>query len=383
MIKRFIIAIILLAIVVGGIVGFNMFRDQAIEQFFANMQAPPVTVSTMEVEPITWNPGIMAIGTVGASKGVDLTVETTGVVRDILFDANQHVEKGTLLVQLEDNVEQADMKSVEAQAALDRQTLERVQQLRERGVNSEVSVTNAQATASVSAALSTKAQAVLDQKQVKAPFSGTTGIPRIDPGQYVSPGTVIATLQDLETMRVDFTVPEQRFDDLEIGQDVVFGITTDDMPFTGSITGIDPKVDPVTRLVSVRAVITNPDGKLNPGQFVQVRVKLPEEQNIIAVPQTALITSLYGDYVYRVSNAESADGEPAEADEKTPVRKVAKQIFVKPGRRSLGWVEIPEGLSAGDTVVTAGQNRLSNGATVTIDNAINPGAVAAKKTDAE
>nr|WP_258571070.1 efflux RND transporter periplasmic adaptor subunit [Flavimaribacter sediminis] len=373
----------MLAIVVGGIVGFNMFRDQAIEQFFANMQAPPVTVSTMEVEPVTWNPGIMAIGTVGASKGVDLTVETTGVVRDILFDANQHVEKGTVLVQLDDDVQRADLNSVEAQAALDRQTLERVQQLRERGVNSQVSVTNAQATAAVSAALSTKAQAVLDQKQVKAPFSGTTGIPRVDPGQYVSPGTVIATLQDLDTMRVDFTVPEQRFDDLEIGQNVVFGITADDMPFTGSITGIDPKVDPVTRMVSVRAIITNPDGKLNPGQFVQVRVKLPEEENILAIPQTALITSLYGDYVYRVSNAEDADGDAAGAEGDAPARLIAKQIFVKPGRRSRGWVEIAEGVSAGDTVVTAGQNRLSNGATVTVDNAINPGVVATGNTDAE
>jgi membrane fusion protein (multidrug efflux system) len=302
-------------------------------------------------------------------------------VDEILFTANERVEKGKILVQLDDAVQQADLKSIEAQAALDEQALKRAEELQKRGVNSEVAANTARATASASAALAAKYKAVLDQKQVRAPFSGTLGIPRIDKGQFVSPGTVIATIQDLDTMRVDFTVPEQRFDELKIGQNVVLGMTEDDLSFRGTITGIDPKVDPVTRLVSVRAEIANPQGRLNPGQFLQVEVKLPREEGILAIPQTALVNSLYGDYVFvvrkedDVSDANAGDG----ADNKNGETLVAHQVFVKAGRRSSGMVEIREGLKPGDLVVTAGQNRLSNGSTVIVDNTVTPGPAGARQ----
>ncbi|MCB1488339.1 MAG: efflux RND transporter periplasmic adaptor subunit [Bauldia sp.] len=389
MIKRFIIAFVLLVLVAGGIVGFNLFRDQAIKDFFAGMKPPPVTVSTITVEPITWTPGIDAIGTVGAAQGVDLTVETTGVVEAINFTANERVARDKVLVQLDDAKERADLEAVKAQAALDQQALERALELQKRGVNTDVTVDSARAAATASAAQVARAQAVVDQKQVRAPFSGTIGIPRIEVGQYISPGTKIATLQDLRTMRVDFTVPEQRFDDLRIGQPVTFGLTSGDMPFKGSVTGIDPKVDPVSRLVSVRAEMTNPEGRVNPGQFLQVRVILPTEQNVIAIPQTALVSSLYGDFVYIVREAKAPEPAPAaepDADaaaDAAPAEPAAPaapagpslaayQVFVKAGRRAAGMVEITEGLSAGDQVVTAGQNRLFSGSPVTIDNTINP-----------
>jgi len=383
-IKRFIIAFVLLVLVCGGIVGFNLFRDQAIEQFFANRKAPASTVSTMVVEPVTWTPGIDALGTVGAAQGVDLTVETSGIVKEILFSANERVTQGKVLVQLDDAVQKADLAAAATQAALDKQTLDRARELKTRGVGTEVSVDTAQAAASASTSQAVKYQAVLDQKQLRAPFSGTLGIPRIDTGEYISPGKVIATLQDLETMRIDFTVPEQRFDDLKIGQKVVFGLSTDTMPFFGLITGIDPKVDSVSRLVSVRAEIKNPDGHLNPGQFLQVRVELPTEDGVLSVPQTALVSSLYGDFIYVVRKAESAapaadektaeTTEPdADATEKPETEAlVARQVFVTAGRRTGGMVEISEGLSAGDQVVTAGQNRLYNGASVVVDNSVVP-----------
>nr|MDQ2705332.1 efflux RND transporter periplasmic adaptor subunit [Pseudomonadota bacterium] len=225
------------------------------------------------------------------------------------------------------------------------------------------------------------------------PFSGTIGIPRIDVGQYLSPSQVVATLQDLDTMRADFSVPEQRMSLLEMGQPVRFGVTSNDMPFTGTIVGIDPKVDPATRLVAVRAEITDSQELLSPGQYVQVRVELPAESDVIALPQTALVSSLYGDYIYVVGPKEDAapagtadEGveekaeEPAAAapaatetaeGEQAPVLTV-RQIFVNPGRRNQGRVEVTEGVEPGDQVVTAGQNRLSNGAVVVIDNTVDP-----------
>jgi membrane fusion protein (multidrug efflux system) len=380
-------------VVCGGIVGFNLFRDKAIQDFFANMPVNPVAVSTFKVEPITWTPKLEAIGTVAAAQGVDLTVETTGIVKEILFKANDKVEQGQVLVRLDDAVQKADLEAAKTQEALDKQALDRAVALQKRGVGTDATLDNARASWQTSISQVAKLQAVLDQKLLKAPFSGTIGIPRIEEGQYVAPGNAVTTLQDLDTMRADFSVAEQRFPDLQIGREVLFGLDGDDMPYKGAITGIDPKIDPASRLASARAEISNPDGKLSPGQFVQVRVVLPSEENIIAVPQTAVITSLYGDYVYVVrpaaerkagaaaagtepakEEAAAADAakpaEPAKADDKQSL--VANQVFVTIGRRSDGRIEIIKGISAGDEVVTAGQNRLNNGSAVFIDNAVDP-----------
>lgn len=386
MIKRFIIALILLAVVVGGIVGFNMFRDKAIQDFFASMPVATATVSTVKVEPMTWTPGIETIGTVGASRGVDLSVETTGIVKDILFDSNERVETNEVLVQLDDAVQRADLEAARTQAGLDQVALARAIELQQRGVGTTATLDSARAAAETSASQVNKLQAVLDQKQLKSPYSGVMGIPRIELGQYVQPGTVVATLQNLDTMRADFSVPEQRLAELKIGQPVNFGNSEDDMPFSGTIKGIEPKVDPSSRMVAVRAEITNPEGKLSPGQFVQVRVELPKEDGVLAVPDTALVTSLYGDFVFVVRPAKpkeaAADaGKAAEtpasdaaatAEAPKAAGLAAAQVFVKPGRRSGGLVEIREGISAGDEIVTAGQNRLSNNAPVSVDNSLTP-----------
>ncbi|MEO5756736.1 MAG: efflux RND transporter periplasmic adaptor subunit [Mesorhizobium sp.] len=414
---------VVLVVVVGGIVGFNFLRDNGIKQYFASMKPPAATVSTTVVKPSTWTPGIEAIGTVSAVRGVDLTVETTGIVKEILFHANQKVALNAVLLQLDDAVERADLDAQKAQAALDQTSLTRAIELQKRGVGSDVTLDTARASASASASQVTKLQAVLDQKQLTAPFNGTVGIPKIDIGQYLAPGTAVVTLQDLDTMRVDFSVPEQQLPLLKIGQTVRLGTGGADMPFEGAIRGIDPKIDPSSRLVTVRAEVANPDGKLTPGQFVQARVELPEEQNVLALPQTALTSSLYGDFIYVVHPAKPAEAAPAAkpdekpaapatdksatdatkpatdamkpaADAMKPAADAAKpadkaaadpakpaaeqpalvlsQVFVKPGRRNAGVVEILEGLNAGDEVVTAGQNRLFNGMSVAVDNTIDP-----------
>lgn len=410
MIKRFIIAFILLVVVCGGIVGFNLFRDNAMQEFFATMKPPAATVSTMIVKPTGWTPGVEAIGTVSAVRGVDLTVETAGIVKDILFHANQKVEANAGLLQLDDAAERADLDATKAQAALDQTALTRALELQKRDVGSESTLDSARAAALASASRVNRLQAVLEQKLLTAPFSGTIGIPRIDLGQYLSPGTSVATLQDLETMRADFSVPEQQLPLLKIGQTLRLGIGDGELPFAGTIRGIDPKINPTSRMVTVRAEVANPEGKLTPGQFVQVRVELPEENNVLTVPQTALTSSLYGDFVFVVRPAKpaaangAAPAAAANAEEKpttdsakpateAPAAKpeeqsaaapaeptaeeqkpqlVLAQVFVKPGRRNAGLVEILEGIAPGDEVVTAGQNRLSNGMSVAVDNTIDP-----------
>ncbi|MGX8011645.1 efflux RND transporter periplasmic adaptor subunit [Mesorhizobium sp. ORM8.1] len=425
--KRFFIItgfLLLLVLVCAGIVGFNLFRDSAIKQFFATMKPPAATVSTVTVKPSQWTPGVEAIGTVNAVHGVDLTLETSGIVKDILFHANQKVAANAVLVQLDDAVEKADLVAQKAQAASDQAALVRAIELQRRGVGTDATLDAARAAADASAAQVNKLQAVLDQKQLSAPFNGTVGIPKIDVGQYLAPGNSVVTIQDLDTMRVDFTVPEQQLPLLKIGQTVKLGGSLADLSFAGSIRGIDPRIDPASRLVSIRGEVANPEGKLTPGQFVQIRVELPQENNVISVPQTAVTTSLYGDYVFVVEPAKSAEraaaapakpdaqkagaekpatdatkpatdaAKPADATAK-PADKAAdgakpadaaqqpalviSQVFVKLGRRNNGMVEITQGLKDGDQVVTAGQNRLFNGMSVAVDNTVDPSKSANKQ----
>ncbi|MFC6489375.1 efflux RND transporter periplasmic adaptor subunit [Nitratireductor sp. GCM10026969] len=383
MIKRFVIALLLLVLVCGGIVGFNLYRNQAIQEFFANMPVQPVAVSTVTVEPAQWTPEIEAIGTVSATNGVDLTVEAAGTVSEIAFDANEEVEEDALLVQLDDAMQRADLASAQAQARLDEANLQRALELQRRQVGAEVNVESARAAAEASQAAVARAQAAIDQKQINAPFTGIMGIPRVQLGQYITPGTVVATLQSLDVMRVDFTVPEQELPNLKIGQAVRLGLTGDELPFEGTIRGIDPKIDPVSRLVNVRAEVTKPEGRLTPGQFVEVRVILPDEDGVLAVPQTAVVASLYGDHVYVVVPADEQDADASAASDAQAAGEggedaggqgsqqdapslVVKQVFVETGRRSGEQVEIRKGISAGDRIVTAGQNRLNNGTPVNV-----------------
>ncbi|MGY6409608.1 MAG: efflux RND transporter periplasmic adaptor subunit [Alkalilacustris sp.] len=350
---RMIIALVLLAVVGGGLVGFNMFRDRMIAQFIAEAPEQALPVETVEAEAVTWRPSLQAIGTVNAAQGVQLTVEAAGIVRRISFEANDLVSEGDVLVQLDDEVQRADLDAARTQVALERANLAREEELESRGVASQARLEQIRAAFDAAEAQLARAEAVIAQRRVVAPFDGTIGIPRVDRGGFVSPGDVVATLQDLDTMRVDFSLPEQTLPSLAIGQTIHIRVDGDDRTFDGEITGIDPRVDPGSRLVAVRARVDNPDRALTPGQFARVRIDLPEEDGVVALPQTAVTTSLFGDFAFVVR----------EREDEEDVLEV-RQVFVELGRRDGGRVEIVDGIEAGDRVVSAGQNRLSNRAAV-------------------
>jgi membrane fusion protein (multidrug efflux system) len=353
----FIFAVLLCA----GLVGFNFFRDKMIADFFANMQQPPQTVTAAKVEAKTWTPSISAIGTARAANGVELAFETPGIVKEIKFKANQAIRQGDVLVQLDDTVERADIQDVQANVKTAESSFERARSLSSRGYGTEANLDQASALLAAARSRLARLEATIEQKALKAPFSGVIGIPRIDVGQYLQPGSVIASFQDLDSMKVDFTVPEQMADDVKLGQEVRLGVSETELPFKGRITGKDPRVDPKTRLVSVQALIEdNKDRALLPGQFLHVEVILPQEPNVVTVPQTAVITSLYGDYVYTIEQEERAGNQV----------QVARQVFVKTGRRRGGALEVVSGIQPGQQVVASGQNKLQAGATVKIDNTI-------------
>lgn len=372
--KRRIVVSLVFLLAVGlcaGLIWFNFFRDRMIVQFFAGMKRPAQVVSAVDASTRDWAPGIGAIGTARAEFGVQLPVEIAGVVREIRFKANDRVNKGDVLVQLDDRIERADLVDADAAVKLAEANLERATTLKTRGFNTETSYDQAVAQLATARSRLQRIQAIIDQKALNAPFAGIIGIPRIDPGQYLQAGTTVATLQNLDTMKVDFTVPEQAAARVKLDQPVRFGTTENDLSISGHITGIDPRVDPQSRLVSVRAVVDdNKAANVQPGQFLRVRIDLPAEPNVLTVPQTAVVSSLYGDYVF------VAEPDPANAGQ-----FVAKQVFVKVGRREGRDAEILSGVEQGQKVVVSGQNKLQAGAPVKIDNTIDLSKVASGTQD--
>jgi len=345
----------------GALIWFNFFRDKMIANFFATMQPPAQTVSASLVAAKEWTPGIPAIGTARANNGVELAVQIAGVVKDIYITPNKRFKKGDVLVQLDDSVEKADIVDALATLKLSEANLERSSNLQEKGYTPQSTYDQAFAQAASSRARVTRLQAIIDQKSLKAPFDGVAGISRIDIGQYLQAGSVVTTFQDLDSMKVDFKVPEALVDKLKVGTPVVFGVTEDAMPFKGQIIGTDPRIDPQTRLISVQAVLKdNKNEAVLPGQFLHVQVMLPSEQNVITIPQTAVVSSLYGDYVYVVETEKKDDKE----------RQIVRQHFVKVGRREGGNSEILSGIEPGQMVVISGQNKLQPGGAVKINNSI-------------
>lgn len=357
MFKRLFIAVILLGLIAGGIVWFKYFREGMIAQYMAAAVPPPVPVTALTVEPASWEPGFEAVGTAISVRGVDLAIESSGLVRSIDFASNAVVTEGQVLLQIDDKAERAGLAAGEAALALAKAEAARAQTLTSRGVGAANTLETAEAQVESALAQVAQLQTALDAKLSRAPFNGVVGIPRVEVGQYVMPGTIYATLQDLERMYVDFTVPEQQLSVL--ARDQAVSVTTEVGGFSakGRIMAIEPQVDPNSRLAKVRAEVSNPSGQLLPGQFLRVRVSLPVEEGVIALPQTAIVASLYGSYAYVLRKG---DGDSL----------TATQVFVQTGRRNGSQIEVTSGLSAGDQVVTSGQNRLSNGAAAVIDESV-------------
>ncbi len=337
---------------------FKFFRDDMIAQFMGGRVPPPVPVTAQVIQPVTWLPEIEAIGTAVSERGVDLAIEASGVVRAITFAANDNVDEGQVLLQIDDDGERAALGAAEAALAVAETDANRARTLADRGVGAVTTTESAEAQVESARAEVARVQTTLDAKRLIAPFSGTIGIARVEVGEYVSPGMIFATLQDLDEMRVDFSVPEQQIDALELGRAVTVSTDVGDFNATGRIIGVEPQVDANSRLVSVRAAVDDATGTVLPGQFLRVRVELPSEEGLIAVPQTAVMSSLYGDSVYVVLPAET-DGD-----------LIVEQVFVTLGRRSGGLIEVVSGLEGGERIVTSGQNRLSGGAKVVIDDSV-------------
>jgi multidrug efflux system membrane fusion protein len=356
--RWFIIVGILLALLVGGLVGFNAFRAHMIAQFFANNKPPPVTVSAAEAKMEVIPNLLTAVGELAAVHQVNVTSDVSGRITDILFKSGSHVTKGTPLVQLFDKPEQGDLANYKAQATVAKLSLDRAQQLAARQFGPQATVDQAQAAYDQAQAGIAKTEALISQKLVRAPFDGVLGVRHVEVGQFLTAGTQIVSLTDLSTLYANFTVTEKDSGRLAVGQAV--RITVDAYPgktFDGKITTIEPQISTDTRNIRVQATIANPGDILKPGMFTTVTVVLPDKPAVITVPETAVDYTLYGDSVYLIQEKKGADG-------KTSLH--ATRTFVRTGDRINGRAVITSGLKAGDKVVAVGQLKLQSGSAVEI-----------------
>ena len=365
MAKKIIFALIGVLLLVGSLAGLKVLQFQTMFAQGANFTPPPETVTTAEVTQETWQPTLSAVGSIASVQGVMLSAEVAGTVKQIAFESGANVRAGELLVELDSGVEQAQLRSAVASAELARANLVRARDLRSKNMVSQADLDSANAQAKQADAQIDNIRAVIEKKTIRAPFSGRAGIRQVNLGQFLDTGTSIVTLQSLDPVYVNFSLPQQRLAQLKTGLTV--RVTTDAFPdrdFEGKLTAINPEVETATRNVRMQATLANSSGLLRPGMYVDVAAVLPATEQVLMIPATAVLYAPYGDSVFVVEDKK---------DEKTgAVGKVLNQQFVRLGKTRGDFVVVESGLNAGQTIVTTGIFKLRNGMAVVVDNKLAP-----------
>lgn len=356
--------VLLIVVILGAYKAYSVYT--MIQGFSA--PKPPVSVAVATATERPWQARLPTIGTLKALQGVDLSLETDGTVTDVHFQSGQKVKAGQPIVQLDSAVETALLETAQADLGLAQVDYSRGSQLVGSQAISKGEFDRLSAVLKKSKATVNQLKAALGKKSILAPFSGTIGIRQVDVGDYVATGTMIATLQDLSSLYVDFFVPEQSIPKIAVGQPVQIIVAAfPSEQFPGKITAINPKVENSTRNVQVRATLANPDGKLLPGMFASLEVLLPDPQPRIVVPESAITYTLYGNSVYVVTQKKAEDGSVDKDDKGEPIL-IAERRFVETGERRDAQVMITKGVQKGEQVVTAGQIKLDNGAHIAISD---------------
>jgi membrane fusion protein, multidrug efflux system len=361
---RMIVMLIAVGILFGGVFGYGALRGYFIAKFLAGFGNQTQTVATITAEATPWQPSLRSVGSIVAVNGANLSAEIAGIVDSLHFESGEDVPAGTLLVVLRANNDPAVLAQLQASASLDQITYDRdVKQFHADAI-SQAQVDTDRANLAAAVAQVQGQQALIAEKHIRAPFAGRLGIRQVDIGQYLSVGTQIVTLQQLNPLYVDFYLPQQALSQLSVGQRVQVGI--DAFPgesFSAKISSIDAVVDSTTRNIQVRATLPNDNLLLRPGMFATIGVGVGTPQDLVTLPATAISYNPYGDTVFVVDHATDKSGK---------AELVARQVFVTTGDTRGDQVSILSGLKPGTTVVTAGQLKLRNGALIAINNDVQP-----------
>ncbi|PWE45055.1 efflux transporter periplasmic adaptor subunit [Pseudomonas prosekii] len=356
--------VLLIVLVLGAYKAFSVYT--MIQGF--SKPKPPISVAVATVAEQPWQMRLPTVGTLKALQGVNLSLEIAGTVKDLMFESGQKVKAGQPLLQLDSAVESAQLETAQADLGLAQLDFGRGSQLVDSRAISKGEFDRLSAQLQKNKATVNQLKASLAKKRILAPFSGTIGIRQVDVGDYLASGTMIATLQDLSSLYVDFFLPEQSVPKIALGQPVQVIVSAyPGENFAGTISAINPKVENSTRNILVRATLANPDGKLLPGMFASLQVLLPDPQPHIVVPESAITYTLYGNSLYVVGQKKAEDGSVEKDDQGQPIL-IAERRFIETGERRDGWVMINKGVQTGEQVVTAGQLKLDNGAHIAISD---------------
>jgi membrane fusion protein (multidrug efflux system) len=338
----------------------------------APMQMPPEVVTAEKARKESWPSTVSATGTMVAVQGVTVGAELGGKIVEIDFESGDKVKAGDLLVRIDVSAEEAQLRSAEAAAKLARINLKRSSNLRKNKTVSQADLDTAEANFKQATAQVDNMRAAIAKKTLRAPFAGNLGIRQVNIGQIVDKGTPVVTLQTIDPIYVDFSLPQQRFSVLAPDTDV--NVTSDAAPgevFTGKIIAVNPEIDQITRSVRIRATLDNSKELLRPGMFGNVEVMLPNKQDVLAIPATAVLYAPYGDTVFVIDNA---------VDEKTGKEQlILRQQIVRLGEAHGDYVAVTKGLNEGESVVTTGVFKLRPKMAVVIDNSLAPEANLAPK----
>ena len=361
--SKVVLSLAIVIVVLGGLAGVKVMQIRSMQEAAKNYQEPPETVSTVEAVAEQWQQTIKAVGTIAPVRGVNIASEIPGTVVEIAFESGATVKQGDLLLRLDTSSEEAQLRALEAQTELARLNAKRIRELRAEKAVAQSELDNAEATLAQFQGNADAVKATIAKKTVRAPFAGRLGIRQVNLGEFVEAGrTTIVSLQALDRVYADFSLPQQDLSRIATGLKVRLGV--DAFPgreFNGEVTSLNPDLDVATRSVRVQATFTNPDELLRPGMFARVELVMPTAQDVLAIPSTAVLSAPYGSLVYVIKDSTNAPNE-----------LVVQQQFIRTGRKKGDFVSVESGLKPGDRVVRSGMFKLRNGIRVLINNDIVP-----------
>ncbi|HWC60894.1 MAG TPA: efflux RND transporter periplasmic adaptor subunit [Verrucomicrobiae bacterium] len=362
---KIVLAIGVVLLVVGALAGTKFLQIKKLTSM--PWAQPPETISSAVAHPEKWQDTLSAVGSITAVQGVTMTPELAGTISEIAFESGAVVKKGDLLVKFDTGTEEAQLKALNAQLEWAKLSLERARKLRTDSTVSQSELDQAEASFQQAKANADAVQAVIDKKTIRAPFDGKLGIRQVNLGEYVDAGKPIVSLQSLAPVYADFSLPQQVLSQIKTGMTVRVSMDAyTNKQFEGTLTAINPDLDSSTRSVRLQATFANADHLLRPGMFARIELVLPNTEDVLVIPATAVLSAPYGDSVYLIepgTNAPAGTNGPG---------LVAKQQFIRVGRARGDFVTVETGLKAGDHVVSAGLFKLRNMAPVVENNDLSP-----------
>lgn len=359
---KVILSVVLVVVVLGVLAGVKALQIKAMIDAKDTMAPPPDTVSTAIAQNESWPDTLEAIGSIGAVQGVIVTTEIGGMIKEIAFESGSTVAVGDLLVKLDTSSEEAQLRALESQVNLASITLARQRKLRADNTISQSELDTAETALEQNQANADNIRAIIAKKTIRAPFAGRLGIRQVNLGQFLDNGKPIVSLQSLNPVYANFSLPQQNLAALKPGQPV--SVTTDAYPgreFAGTLTTINPDLDETTRSITLQATLDNADQALRPGMFARVKVVLPSARDVLVIPQTAVLSAPFGDTVFVVEpGTNGAAG------------LTVRSQLIRTGPTRGDYISVEAGLKPGDKVVGAGLFRLHNGGSVVEDNTLTP-----------